>query len=75
MTDNDNIEVSILSRQFLFKKQDIGKSKLDMAKNSVKLMNTDFNIESMQDLVSPDTKKIINEDFLEKMISQYMLLI
>ena len=66
VTDNDNIEVSNLSRQFLFKKQDVGKSKSDVAKNSVKLMNPDFNIESKQDLVSPETEDIFNEDFWEK---------
>ena len=66
VTDNDNIEISNLSRQFLFKKKDVGKSKSDVAKNSVKLMNPDFNIESMQDLVVPETENIFNDDFWEK---------
>ena len=66
VTDNDNIEISNLSRQFLFKKNDVGKSKSEVAKNSVKLMNPDLNIESMQDLVDPKTENIFNEDFWEK---------
>ena len=66
VTDNDNIEISNLSRQFLFKKKDVGKSKSDVAKDSVKLMNPEFNIESMQDLVSPQTENIFNEDFWER---------
>ena len=66
VTDNDNIEISNLSRQFLFKKIDVGKSKSEVAKNSVKIMNPDFNIESMQDLVSSETENIFNEDFWEK---------
>ena len=66
VTDNDNIETSNLSRQFLFKKDDVGKSKSEIAKKSVKIMNPDFNIESMQDLVSSETENIFNEDFWER---------
>ena len=66
VTDNDNIEISNLSRQFLFKKENVGKSKSEVAKDSVKLMNPDFNIESMQDLVGPETENIFNEDFWER---------
>ena len=63
LTDNDNIEVSNLSRQFLFKKNDVGKSKSEVAKNAVKLMNPECNVESMQDKVCPETENIFNEDF------------
>ena len=63
VTDNDNIEVSNLSRQFLFKKNDVGKSKSEVAKNAVKLMNPECNVESMQDKVCPETENIFNEDF------------
>ena len=31
VTDNDNIEISNLSRQFLFRKEDVGKSKSSVA--------------------------------------------
>ena len=63
VTDNDNIEVSNLSRQFLFKKNDVGKSKSEVAKNAVKLMNPECNVESMQDKVCPETENIFIEDF------------
>ena len=63
VTDNDNIEVSNLSRQFLFKKNDVGKSKSEVAKNAVKLMNPECNVESMQDKVCPETENIFIQDF------------
>ena len=42
VTDNDSIEVSNLSRQFLFRQRDVGHSKAVTASNSVKLMNPKF---------------------------------
>ena len=65
VTDNDNIEISNLSRQFLFKKKDVGKSKSEIAKRSTKIMNPKFNIEAMQDKVCKETENIFNEDFWE----------
>ena len=65
VTDNDNIEISNLSRQFLFRKDDVGKSKSEIAKISTKKMNPEFNVESMQNLVCSDTENIFNEDFWE----------
>ena len=44
ITDNDNIEVSNLNRQFLFRKQHVGKSKSECASASAKEMNPDFNV-------------------------------
>ena len=63
VTDNDNIEISNLSRQFLFKKEDVGKSKSEVAKNAIKLMNPSCNVESLQDKVGPETENIFNNDF------------
>ena len=63
VTDNDNIEISNLSRQFLFRKQNVGKSKSIIAINSVKKMNPNFNAEGMQAKICDETEKIFNEDF------------
>jgi ubiquitin-activating enzyme E1 len=48
VTDNDSIEVSNLSRQFLFRQKDVGSSKAVTASNSVKLMNPKFNVVGLQ---------------------------
>ena len=65
VTDYDNIEISNLSRQFLFKKKDVGKSKSEIAKISSIKMNPNFNVESMQNKVCSETENIFNEDFWE----------
>ena len=66
VTDNDNIEISNLSRQFLFKKEDVGKSKSDVAVHSVQQMNPNFKGEGMQTKVCDETEAIFNEDFWNK---------
>ena len=63
VTDNDNIEVSNLNRQFLFKKEHIGKSKSKTACEEIKKMNKNFNCETHQNLVNEDTEIIYNENF------------
>ena len=66
VTDNDNIEVSNLNRQFLFRKKDIGKSKSIIAAESVQKMNPHFNVEGMQTKVCEETENIFNEEFWTK---------
>ena len=66
ITDHDKIEKSNLSRQFLFKENDIGKLKSECAINSVKLMNNKINCIAMQELVCDKTEKIFNKEFYEK---------
>ena len=63
VTDNDNIEISNLSRQFLFRKKNVGKSKSIVAVESVKEMNPNFNGEAMQAKVCNETEEIFNEEF------------
>ena len=63
VTDNDNIEISNLNRQFLFKKEHLGKSKSKIACEEIKKMNKNFNCEAHQNLVNEDTEIIYDENF------------
>ena len=63
VTDNDNIEISNLSRQFLFRKKNVGKSKSIIAVESVTQMNPNFHGEGMQAKVCDETEQIFNEEF------------
>ena len=63
VTDNDSIEISNLSRQFLFRKKDVGTSKAITASNSVKLMNPKFNVTGLQKKVSEETEDYFDENF------------
>ena len=66
VSDNDNIEISNLNRQFLFNKNSIGKSKSEVACNSIKKMNKNFNCVSFQTRVSPENENFFNEEFWNK---------
>ena len=63
VTDNDNIELSNLNRQFLFQKDSIGKNKAEIACKEIKKFNYNINCESQQNLVHSDTEDIYTEDF------------
>ena len=63
ITDNDNIEISNLNRQFLFKYNDISKSKSVIACNAVKEMNINFNCNPMKARIGIENEKIFNEKF------------
>ena len=67
VTDNDSIEVSNLSRQFLFRQKDVGSSKAVTASNSVKLMNPKFNVVGLQKKVCQETEDYFDEDFWNKL--------
>lgn len=67
VTDNDNIEVSNLNRQFLFRKNNVGKPKSQTACMIAQQMNPDLKINPMTDLVSPDTEDIFNDKFWESL--------
>lgn len=64
--DHDNIEKSKLSRQFLFRENDIGKLKSECAINSVKLMNNKINCVAMKEFVDDKIEIIFNKEFFEK---------
>lgn len=64
ITDNDLIEKSNLNRQFLFRPQDIQKSKSLTAAKAILGINSEIKIEPHQHKVSPETEQVIyNDDF------------
>eukprot|EP00944_MAST-04C_sp_MAST-4C-sp1_P014587 g14587.t1 len=63
ITDNDRVEVSNLSRQFLFRENNVGKPKSVGAFEAVQLMNKDIKVKALELLVAPKTEKIFNDEF------------
>ena len=63
VTDNDNIEISNLNRQFLFRKKHEKKSKSLIASKQIIKINADSHCEAHQNLISQDTEFIYTEDF------------
>lgn len=66
ITDNDNIELSNLNRQFLFKKKDNGFSKSEISCREGKKINNKINFVSKNLKVCFKTENIFNDDFWEK---------
>ena len=66
-TDNDNIEVSNLNRQFLFRKNNVGHSKSQVACQIAKDMNKELNVQDFQTLVAPNTEATFNDSFWESL--------
>lgn len=62
-TDSDNIEVSNLNRQFLFRKANVKQSKSVTAGNIAKEMNPSLNTRCLEEFVGPDTEHIFNDEF------------
>lgn len=67
VTDNDNIEVSNLNRQFLFRKNNVGDSKSKVACEIAKDINPELNVISHKLYVSPETESIFNDKFWERL--------
>ena len=63
ITDPDHIEVSNLSRQFLFRSENVGKSKSEVAAQRVKTFNPRTNIISYTEKLSADNQDFVNEHF------------
>ena len=58
VTDNDNIKISNLNRQFLFRKEQRGLEKSKCACKTIKEMNKEFNCEAHINLVNEDSENI-----------------
>lgn len=67
VTDMDTIEKSNLNRQFLFRSDDIGKFKSEIAAKAIKKINPNINVIAQQNRVSIETKNIYNEEFYQSL--------
>ena len=68
ITDPDHIETSNLSRQFLFRPGDVGKSKSKTATLSIQRLNTNININSYENKMSNEDKTFTDKIFNGKNI-------
>lgn len=63
VTDDDVIEKSNLSRQFLFRDWDIGSSKSTVAGKAAQKLNPGFHVRPLQNRVSPETETVFDDKF------------
>lgn len=63
VTDNDSIENSNLSRQFLFREGDIGKMKSEVAVDRCLTMNPGFHAKARCLRVGPETENVLDDAF------------
>ncbi|KAK9668516.1 hypothetical protein RND81_13G066100 [Saponaria officinalis] len=67
ITDDDVIEKSNLSRQFLFRDWNIGQSKSTVAAAAAASMNPRLRIEALQNRASPETENVFDDTFWENL--------
>ncbi|MBA0796921.1 hypothetical protein Gohar_007651, partial [Gossypium harknessii] len=67
ITDDDVIEKSNLSRQFLFRDWNIGQAKSTVAASAAVSINPQLKIEALQNRVGPETECVFNDDFWENL--------
>ncbi|XP_062086597.1 ubiquitin-activating enzyme E1 1-like [Humulus lupulus] len=67
VTDDDVIEKSNLSRQFLFRDWNIGQAKSTVASSAAASINPRLNIEALQNRVGSETESVFNDVFWENL--------
>ncbi|QCE00933.1 ubiquitin-activating enzyme E1 [Vigna unguiculata] len=67
ITDDDVIEKSNLSRQFLFRDWNIGQAKSTVASSAAASINPRLNIEALQNRVGPETENVFHDTFWENL--------
>jgi ubiquitin-activating enzyme E1 len=67
VTDDDVIEKSNLSRQFLFRDWNIGQAKSTVAATAAASINPQLNIEALQNRVSSETENVFHDTFWENL--------
>ncbi|GLT26833.1 hypothetical protein SLA2020_018750 [Shorea laevis] len=67
VTDDDVIEKSNLSRQFLFRDWNIGQAKSTVAASAAAAINPHLNIEALQNRVGPETENVFDDSFWENL--------
>ncbi|KPA86321.1 putative mitochondrial ubiquitin-activating enzyme e1 [Leptomonas pyrrhocoris] len=67
VTDNDRIEVSNLSRQFLFREENVGQSKSAAAAARMRQMNPDCKVDPRQDYVGATTEHVFPDTFWQSL--------
>uniref|UniRef100_A0A5B6ZPN1 E1 ubiquitin-activating enzyme n=1 Tax=Davidia involucrata TaxID=16924 RepID=A0A5B6ZPN1_DAVIN len=67
ITDDDVIEKSNLSRQFLFRDWNIGQAKSTIAASAASLINPRLHIEALQNRASPETENVFDDTFWENL--------
>ncbi|XP_026454052.1 ubiquitin-activating enzyme E1 1-like isoform X1 [Papaver somniferum] len=67
ITDDDVIEKSNLSRQFLFRDWNIGQAKSTVAASAASSINPNLHIEALQNRASPETESVFNDAFWENL--------
>ncbi|KAK1602226.1 hypothetical protein QYE76_037530 [Lolium multiflorum] len=67
VTDDDVIEKSNLSRQFLFRDWNIGQPKSTVAATAAMEINPKLHVEALQNRASPETENVFNDSFWENL--------